>query len=159
MMMDGQFPWDALAEPTTRQPRAIDTRTTTQRKTSWTEPTMLPDPTPRDGWSFKWVRTATREKDDKANFQKRSREGWEPVNAEDFPEMMIELNTGVTHGKVEVGGLILCQMPLEMVQQRNAHYQKVTAQELEAAEDSYMRDDDERMKKVIEKRRQAVFGR
>ncbi len=29
---------------------------------------------------------------------------------------------------------------------------------LEAAEDSYMRDSDERMKKVFEKRRKVVFG-
>ena len=57
------------------------------------------------------------------------------------------------------GGLILCKMPQEMVDQRTRYYRDRTIAELNSAEDTYMRDSDERMKKVLEKRRQVVFGR
>jgi hypothetical protein len=120
---------------------------------------MLPDPQPQDGYKFKWVRTATRNVDDKTNVQKRLREGWEPVDAADHPEMIQGLGIQQEHGRVEVGGLILCKMPEEMVEQRNAYYQKRASAELDSAEQGYMRDSDERMRKVVEKKRQRMFGR
>lgn len=120
---------------------------------------MLPDPMPQDGYVFKWVRTATRNNEDKANYQKRIREGWEPVDAADHPELMMDLNVGQASGKVEVGGLILCKMPEEMAEQRKEYYQRRTAAEMDSAENSYLRDSDERMKKFMEKQRKTVFGR
>lgn len=152
-------PWDALVEPTTRAPRSVESRSNSERKKVWAPPTMLPDPEPQDGWVFKWVRTGSRGTDDKTNYQKRLREGWEPVNADEHPEMMVMLNIGQHAGHVEVGGLILCKMSQEMVDQRNRYYRDRTLGELEAAESNYMRDSDERMKKVLEKRRKVVFGR
>lgn len=158
-MTETNDPWEDLAGPATRAPRSLETRQHSERKRSWVEPTMLPDPIAQDGWVFKWVRSMTRNQDDKTTYQKRLREGWEPVNAADHPEMMITLNVGAREGLVEVGGLILCKMPQEMVDQRNRYFQDRTRAELGSAEDSYMRDSDERMKKVLEKRRQIVFGR
>ena len=153
-------PWDAiLAEPTARAPRTLETREQSSRRRSWVEPTMLPDPTPQDGYVFKWVRTATRNVEDKTNYQKRIREGWEPVDAAEHPEMMLELSVGQTSGKVEVGGLILCKMPEDMAEQRKDYYHRRTTAELDSAENSFLRDSDERMKKFAEKQRKMVFGR
>ena len=153
-------PWDDfLTEPTVRSPRALQTREQSSRRRSWVEPTMLPDPLPQDGFVFKWVRTATRNVEDKANYQKRIREGWEPVDAADHPELMLELSVGQTSGKVEVGGLILCKMPEEMAEQRKDYYQRRTAAEMDSAENAYLRDSDERMKKFRENQRKTVFGR
>ena len=160
MMMDVESPWDDLVGPSTRAPRSVETRESSQRKRSWVQASDLPDPIPQDGWVFKWVRTDSMGKPDHKNFQKRRREGWEPVNASDHPEMMTELRaTPNPNGHVEVGGLILCKMPQEMVDQRTAYFQDRTKAEMDAADNSYLRDDDERMKKVIEKKRQVVFGR
>lgn len=153
-------PWDALEGPSTRTPRSLETRDRDTRVRVWSEPQILPDPIPEDGWVFKWVRaTYSGNHDDKRNYQKRLREGWEPVRAEDHPEMMTEIGVEQKTGLVEVGGLILCKMPEEMRDQRQRYYQNRTNQILDAAEDSYMRDNDERMKKVLEKRRKVVFGR
>jgi hypothetical protein len=153
-------PWDEIIEtPTARTPRSFENREQSSRRRSWVEPTMLPDPLPQDGYVFKWVRTATRNTEDKTNYQKRIREGWEPVDAADHPELMLELSVGQTSGKVEVGGLILCKMPEEMAEQRKDYYQRRTAAEMDSAENTYLRDSDERMKKFRENQRKTVFGR
>ena len=120
---------------------------------------MLPDPLPRDGFSFKWVRTGSRGTADKTNYQKRVREGWEPVDVSEYPELVAEVGAEEHAGKVEVGGLILCKMPSEMVEQRREHYARRTTAEVEGADQNYMRDSDERMRKFTEKTRQVVFGR
>jgi hypothetical protein len=72
---------------------------------------------------------------------------------------MLELSVGQTSGKVEVGGLILCKMPEEMAEQRKDYYQRRTAAEMDSAENTYLRDSDERMKKFRENQRKTVFGR
>lgn len=152
-------PWDVLEEPATRTPRSVESRSNSGRRQSWAPPSILPDPEPQDGWVFKWVRSGSRGTEDRTNYQKRLREGWEPVSADDHPELMVMLNIGQHAGLVEVGGLILCKMSEDMVNQRNRYYRDRARVELEDAEENYMRDSDERMKKVLEKRRQVVFGR
>ena len=153
-------PWDSLEGPSTRTPRSLETRDTSQRKKSWQPPQLLPDPTPQDGYVFKWVRSVfDRNRDDKANYNKRLREGWEPVQVQDHPELMMEIGVTQTSGIVETGGLILCKMPAEFAEQRRRYYQDRTEQITEAAEESYLRDDNEVMKKHVEKRRRVVFGR
>jgi hypothetical protein len=42
-----------------RQNRELQTREKTTRKKSWSRPTVLPDPTPQDGYKFHWVRVST----------------------------------------------------------------------------------------------------
>jgi hypothetical protein len=50
------------------------------------------------------------------NVSKKTREGWEPVKALDHPELML---AGDKNGNVELGGLLLCKMPEELVDSRN----------------------------------------
>lgn len=155
-------PWDdfGVEKPTARAPRSLETRENSQRRKSWVEPTILPEPHPRDGLTFKWVRTGSRGTADKTNYQKRIREGWEPVDAADYPELKVELGLDEEKvGHIEVGGLILCSMPTEMVEQRREYYRRRTAQEVESADQNFMRDSDERMKKFTEHQRRVVFGR
>ena len=58
---------DAVKESSTRKekssnqersPRALDSRDATQRISSWENPTNLPDPTPQEGWEFRYIRTS-----------------------------------------------------------------------------------------------------
>lgn len=158
-MTETNDPWEALGGPATRAPRSVETRQSSERKRSWQPSSILPDPIPQDGWRFKWCRTETRNQSDHRNFQKRMREGWEPVRAEDHPEMMTEIGLAQKTGLVEVGGLVLCKMPEEMAEERRKYFADKTRAITDAAEDNYLRDSDERMKKVAEKRRQTVFGR
>lgn len=159
MTMETTDPWEALGGSSTRPTRSLETRERTERKKVWTPPTMLPDPEPQDGYAFRWVRTETRGDADKTNFGKRYREGWEPIDAADYPELVADLGLPGASGKVEVGGLILCKIPQEIVDQRNAYYRNQNAAQIDAADNAYLRDSDERMKKVVERRSQTTFGR
>mgnify|MGYP003628830840 CR=1 FL=1 len=73
--------------------REEETRETEERVTHYLPPSNLPDPTPQDGYEFRWVRTAMLGEDDNRNVSMRYREGWEPCLAEDHPELMIMSDT------------------------------------------------------------------
>lgn len=150
-------PWNDLAGPTTRAPRSLETREKSERQRAWAPPTLLPDPLPQDGKVFKWVRQGMRGTPDHSTYQKRLREGWEPVRTEDHPEMMTEIGVEQKTGLVEVGGLILCSMPAEMVKQRADYYRGVTKDQQTSAEEHYMRDQSELIQKIRGERNRVVF--
>lgn len=152
-------PWDDLEGPSTRKPRSLETRENTARKRVWQEPSILPDPDPQDGYKFRWVRVSNRGEADEANAQKRGREGWEKVSAEDHPELVANLGQEQVQGFVQVGSLILCKIPEEIVEQRTKYYSDRTAAIEKSAEESYMRDSSEVVRKVNENKRRQLFGR
>jgi hypothetical protein len=155
--METNDPWAGLVSQTTRTPRSLETREKSTRRREWKEPTLLPDPDPQDGFVFKWIRQSMRGDADKVNVDKRFREGWEPVMVEDHPEIVGEWVNAPKTGIVEHGGLILCKMPQEMVDQRNATYLQRSIAGLTSAEEHYMRDNDQIVKKFKENRARTVF--
>ncbi len=157
MMPETLNPWDELVEPATRTPRSLETRENSERKRTWSAPSTLPEIQPRDGWSHKWVRTDIRGVADKPTYGKRLREGWEPIDIADYPELN-SFAEGRTSGKVEVGGLIACRMPSEMVSDRNKYYRGISQQQESSAEEHYMRDSNELVKKIASNSRRVVFG-
>jgi len=159
MTVENRDPWEGLEGPSTRKPRSLETRENTARKRVWQEPSILPDPDPQDGYKFRWVRVSNRGEADEANAQKRAREGWEKVRAEDHPELVANLGNDQVQGFVQVGSLILCKIPEEIVEQRNAYYRDRTNAIETAAEESYMRESSEVMRKVNDNKRRQVFGR
>ena len=70
-----------------RLKRDAETREKTVRKKAWSRPTVLPDPIPQEGYKFHWVRVSTMGQPDSTNVSSKLREGWEPVRAEDHPEI------------------------------------------------------------------------
>ena len=97
--------------------------------------------------------------EDPTNVSKKRREGWEPVRAEDHPELVLYLDQNARDsGLVEVGGLILCKMPTEMIRQRNEYYAKATQQQADAVDNSFMRENDPRMPLYREKNSKVTFG-
>jgi hypothetical protein len=69
---------------------------------------MLPDPEPRDGVEYRWVRTSIMGDADNKNVSSKFRNGWTPVKAEDHPELqVIPDHDSRFEGNVEVGGLLL----------------------------------------------------
>ena len=152
-------PWaDLEKEEPARTPRSLETREKTERRTSYKPPSLLPDPDPQDGYTFRWVRHSSRGVEDKTNFNMRLRGGWEPVRAEDYPEILGEWAGAPKTGLVEHGGLILCKMPQEMADQRNAYYYERSIAGLNSAEEHYMRYNDQIVKKFKDARARATFS-
>ena len=77
----------------TRIPRDLTTRDVTQRPQTWMPPQNLPEPNPRPGWVHRWIRTSLMGQNDPTNASAKMREGWEPVRAEDYPELMFTPTT------------------------------------------------------------------
>lgn len=129
-----------------RTPRTQTTRDATQRKRSWTRPSALPTPEPKDGYKFRWIRTATLGNSDNPNVSTRFREGYVPVKAADHPEMQLLPDLGSRFkDNVEVGGLLLCAIPEEISDDRVAQQIEAAERQMEAVDTNYMRQSDPRM--------------
>jgi len=150
-----------MADGEERTPRELETRDNTTRKESWQPPAILPDPTPQEGWVFRWVRTSMMGHEDNRHVSMRFREGWQPVKAVDHPELMVIPDHGTRfEGNVEVGGLLLCKAPVEQVEAAREYNQRNSTQQMQAVDNSYMKDNDPRMPKLQSERNTKVtFGR
>lgn len=140
--------------------RESGTRENTSRKQNWTPPSVLPEPDKQDGYQYRWVRTASRGNIDNTNVSSKFRQGWEPVKAEEHPEitLMRDRNSQFTDN-IEVGGLLLCKSPVEMVEQRNAYYREMAEQQVDSVDNSFMRENDPRMPLMRpEKSTRVTFG-
>ena len=147
-----------------RLARELDTRESTQRKKAWTPPQLLPEPTPQPGWKFKYVRISVMGQSDPTNSGAKFREGWEPVKASDHPELMHlrDQNTNSPFkDNVEIGGLLLCKAPEEMVQERREYYEKLNRAQMEGVDNSFLRQADGRsnMEMFSEKKSTVSFGK
>lgn len=143
-----------------RAPRSVDTRETAKRPMTWQQPSLLPDPEPRAGWVYRWIRTAVFGQADPANISRQFREGWEPVKVEEHPEFRHarDMNSKFKDG-IEIGGLLLCRIPEEVIKQRQAHFDKLAKDQLRAVDNNYMRENDPRMPLLRPERRTDVqFG-
>jgi hypothetical protein len=147
-----------------RQARELDNRDSTARKKAWTPPQLLPEPNPQVGWKFKYVRIATMGQPDPTNTSAKFREGWEPVKATDHPEIMhLADNNPNSRFKdgIEIGGLLLCKAPEEMVQQRSEYYENMNKAQMEGVDNNFMREKDGRsnMQMFSDKKSTVSFGR
>ena len=87
---------------------------------------------------------------------KQIREGWEPVKAEDHPELMLPANA---NGNVEMGGLMLCRMPKEKIQARNDYFQRQAEGWMQSVDNNLMRQSDPRMPIFNERKSTTSFGK
>jgi len=141
--------------------RELDTRAKDERPRSWAPPTLLPDPTPEPGYTYRWIRISTQGQADPRNVSSKIREGWEPVRAVDHPEISTYLDNDSARFKdnVVVGGLLLCKTPTEMVNQRNAYYQQQADAQVRSVDNHFMRENDPRMPLFAERKSTVSFGR
>jgi len=142
-----------------RKPREAETRAASERNKSWEPPQVLPDPSPQDGYVFRWIRTSILSTADNVNVSKRFREGWEPVRSEDHPELMLVSDRNSTFdGNIEIGGLLLCKTSAENVQARNKYYNDMAQKQMDSVDQNYMRESDPRMPKLNESSTRVTFG-
>ena len=144
-----------------RKSRSLDTRETGERRKPWKRASMLPTPEPRDGLSFRWIRTATLGAGDMTNVSQRFREGYVACKAEDYPELQIMSDIDSRFkDNIEVGGLLLCAIPKELQEDRE-HGQLDTAQhQSDAVDRNFMRESDPRMPVMTpERSTRTSFGK
>jgi len=143
-----------------RLTREVATREQAQRKKTWAPPELLPTPNPEPGYGFRYVRTALLGKVDPTNLSAKLREGWEPVKIADHPEMLMHVDPNSRFkDNVEVGGLLLCKAPVEMIKERDAYYNRQATAQMEAVDNNFMRQSDERMPLFRESKAGVSFGR
>lgn len=145
-----------------RLAREADSRQTEQRTMSWKPPETLPMPdvSKHPDWGFRWLRASLMGQADPTNMPAKLREGWVPCMAEDYPELMLQADPNSRYkGNIEIGGLLLCKAPLAMTAQRDKYYAKQANAQMEAVDNSFMRQNDERMPLFNEKRSSVTFGR
>ena len=144
----------------TRQNRDAQTRETEQRVEQWAPASALPDIKQEAGWAYRWIRTSMVGQADQTNVHKRMREGWEPVKLSEHPELkyFVDPNTRIPDS-IEVGGLILCKTPEDLVGQRNSYYNKATESQAQAVDNSFMKESDSRMPLFKEKKTTTSFGK
>jgi hypothetical protein len=139
--------------------RELENREGTKRKQQWTPPQTLPEPEPQEGWVFRWIRTSIMGQADPSNTSAKFREGWEPVKAEDQPKLMMQADPNSRFkGNIEIGGLLLCKAPAELMKQRDDYYAMQAKAQIQSVDNNFMRLTDERMPLFNEKRTTVSFG-
>ena len=143
-----------------RLARELENRESAQRKTTWTPPQTLPEPEPQEGWVFRWIRTSIMGQADPSNTSAKFREGWEPVKASEQPKLMMQADpNGRFKDNIEIGGLLLCKAPKELMDQRDSYYAKQAQAQLQSVDNNFMRLNDERMPLFTEKKTTVSFGK
>lgn len=142
-----------------RLARELDDRIAAGRPTSWQNPDSLPMPNERPGWKHRYIRISMMGQSDPSNISSKLREGYEPVKAEEYPELMMHATQeGRFKGNIEIGGLLLCRIPEEFLKQRADFYNKQNRAQMESVDNTFMKDNDPRMPLFAEKRSRVSFG-
>ena len=140
--------------------RDLETREFTERPKQWMPPELLPEPDKQDGYAYRWIRVSTLMNSDPRNISSKFREGWEPVSIEEQPKFRLLANAdGKFKDNIEIGGLLLCKTPKELVEQRNSYYDKQTQDQTEAVDNNLMRQSDPRMPLFKENKSSTSFGK
>ena len=144
-----------------RKSRDSETRVEMQRPMVWRAPETLPSPEPRPGWTHRWVRTSTMGVADPGNISSKLREGYEPCKGDDYPELMMHAATeGRFKGAIEVGGLLLCRIPSEILVSRMQQHDQKNKLQMESVDSNFLRDRDSRsnMAMIVDKKSKVTFG-
>jgi hypothetical protein len=73
-------------------------------------------------------------------------------------KLMVDQNSRFKDG-VEIGGLLLCKIPEEFVEQRKAYYATQAKQQADAVDNSFMKQSDPRMPLFAESKATTSFGK
>ena len=133
-----------------RVSREEETRDAGLREMPWSPPNALPDPKPRPGIAFRWIRTATMGQPDVVNVSQSFREGWTPVNGAEYPELKIMSDHGTRWPDgIEVGGLLLCSASVDDVRRHQEYYRRLTQAQMKSVNDQLDAEEDPRLRTIF----------
>ena len=140
--------------------RDVSTREFGERPTQWKQAELLPEPDKQAGYAYRWIRVSTLNAADPRNLSGKLREGWEPVGIEEQPKMQMLVDPGSRFkDNIEISGLLLCKTPEELVDQRNAHFRNQAENQMDAVDNSFMRQSDPRAPLFKESKSTVTFGK
>ena len=140
--------------------RELETRAVQERPKQWAPPELLPEPDKQPGYAYRWIRVSTLNNSDPRNISAKLREGWEPVSLAEQPKFQLLADPNSRFkDNIEVGGLLLCKTPMELVEQRNLHYQLQADNQIEAVDNNLMHQNDPRMPLFNERKTEVSFGK
>jgi hypothetical protein len=143
-----------------RLQREMTARVMDERPKQWMQAELLPEPDKQPGYAYRWIRVSTLNAADPRNISGKLREGWEPVGLEEQPKFKLMVDPGSRFkDNIEVGGLLLCKTPQEFVEQRDAHFAKQAQMQVDAVDNTMMRQSDPRMPMFKERKSSTSFGR
>ena len=143
-----------------RIPREVETRQQEERPKQWQAPELLPEPDKQPGFAYRWIRVSMLNSADPRNLSGKLREGWEPVRAEEQPKFKLLVDPDSRFkDNIEIGGLLLCKTPQELVDQRTAYYENQTQAQTDAVDNNLMRQNDPRMPLFNERKSSTSFGK
>jgi hypothetical protein len=97
---------------------------------------------------------------DPSNTSAKFREGWEPVKASEQPTLMMQADpNGRFKDNIEIGGLLLCKAPAELMKQRDDYYARQAQSQMQSVDNNFMRLNDERMPLFNERKTTVSFGK
>ena len=143
-----------------RMNRSTDTRAVTERPKQWQAPELLPEPDKQAGYTYRWIRVSMLDKADPRNISRALREGFEAVPVEEQPKFKLLVDpTSRFKDNIEIGGLLLCKIPTEMMSQRAEYYANQTRAQTDAVDNNLMRQSDPRMPIFQERKSSTSFGK
>ena len=143
-----------------RLDRDLESRDKTERKRAWQRPELLPEPKPVDGFVYRWIRLSTLGRADAPNISSKLREGWEPVKAEDHPEIqMVNVEDERYSDNIVIGGLMLCRAPVELAEERTEFYEAQNQAQMNSVDNNFLRENDSRMPLFSDRKSTTSFGR
>ena len=143
-----------------RVAREHESRTSTSRPESWAPAAGLPEPERLPGYAYRWIRVSMMEQQDAKNVSAKFREGWEPVRVEEQPKLSFLADPNSRFkDNIEIGGLLLCKIPSEFMDQRKQYFANKNRAQIESVDNNFMRENDARMPLFAEKRSKTSFGK
>jgi len=142
-----------------KTPRASQTRTAEKRPTTWTPPSSLDAPRPKDGYRHRWIRLEIMGQDDTKNISSKLRSGWELVRADEYPgENFSTITEGKYTGVIGHGGLALARIPEEVAKARNEYFARKTQESEQAIKNDLLKDQHPSMPINSERQTRVTFG-
>ena len=152
-----------MSEEIKKTSRNSELRSKDKRKTQWVLPSNLDAPPAPEGYKHRWLRAEAGGFVDTANMSKKLREGYELVRAEELKELIGDnefpvISEGKHSGVIGVGGLVLARIPIEIIKQRSAYFNRKSTDQIQAVDNDLMKEQNPGMPININRQTRVTFG-